>query len=294
MSNSEKILNDIKELQKLEQQMFSELEQNGTLSNQDKSKMSATINQLADMRSNLYKNIDALSKTEDKNYSSAYQTLKGQLSAIEVVEKQLAESRKELDGLEIEKNNKIRMVQINDYYGDKYEEHADFMKLVIVVLLPIIVLTLLLKKKIISSTLYYALVVLIAGIGAYFGWSLYFSIINRNNMNYQTYNWQFDPSYAPTAKDSKDSSGNDTSGNDPWVQSNNSNECYGDECCADGTQWDCNTNQCVIGSGSREGFLTQEGISTMMNKSKNQNKYKQMNDSNFQPNNAEGFINYKA
>lgn len=293
MSNSGKILNDIKELQKLEQQMFSELESNGTLSNQDKSKMSSTINQLADMRSNLYKNIDALSKTEDKNYSSAYQTLKGQLAAIKVVEQQLSESRKQLEILEVEKNNKIRMVQINDYFGDKYEEHASFMKLIIAVLLPIIILTLLLKKNIISSTIYYALVVIIAGIGGFFGWPLYFSIINRNNMNYQTYNWHFDPSFAPTAKDSRDSSGNDTSGNDPWVKSNVAHQCFGDECCAEGTQWDCNTNQCVPGGG-REGFLTQEGISTMMRNSKNQNKYKQMNDSNFQPNNAEGFINYRV
>ena len=48
--------------------------------------------------------------------------------------------------LNLKKNNKMRLVEINDYYGDKYAEHSQLMKIVIFTLIPVIILAILNKN----------------------------------------------------------------------------------------------------------------------------------------------------
>jgi polysaccharide deacetylase 2 family uncharacterized protein YibQ len=62
-------------------------------------------------------------------------SLKEQVVAIGIVENELNRAKKRLEILEEEKNNKIRLVEINNYYGDKYAEHSQLMKIVIFILI---------------------------------------------------------------------------------------------------------------------------------------------------------------
>ena len=58
-------------------------------------------------------------------------------SIIDIVEKELNASKKRLKVLEEEKNNKISLVEINDYYGQQYAEHSELMKTIVIMLIPI-------------------------------------------------------------------------------------------------------------------------------------------------------------
>ena len=79
----------------------------------------------------------------------------------------------------------------------------------------------------------------IAFIGGYFFWIRFGSIISRDNMNYQTYDWYFDPTGAPTAG---------AVGEDPW--GTEFGTCIGDGCCSTGLIYDSSLNQCVVPSAS--------------------------------------------
>ena len=109
-------------------------------------------------------------------------------------------------------------------------------------------------------------------------------------MNYQSYDWYFDASAAPRP-------GSDISNTDPWLSLSTRGTCVGDACCTANMMYDISSNSCIIGArnsqSSTESFITESMIENMISSSTNQNKYKQMNDSNFMPSTSDSFINFK-
>ena len=135
--NNEQILNDIQSLQKMEQDLFSSLETNTNLTSQQQQKIIEKMNQITNMRINLYQTLSGVNNFYDTALQSSAVTLKEQTAAIGIVESELNRSKKRLQLLEAEKNNKIRLVEINHYYGDKYAEHSQLMKIIIFTLVPL-------------------------------------------------------------------------------------------------------------------------------------------------------------
>ena len=68
------------------------------------------------MRVNLYQTLSGVNGFFQTALSSSIGTLQEQTTAIAIVENELNQSKKRLEVLEIEKNNKVRLVEINDYY----------------------------------------------------------------------------------------------------------------------------------------------------------------------------------
>jgi len=193
------------------------------------------------MRLNLYQTLSGVNDFFQNSLSSTIGTLQQQSAAVGIVENELNQSKKRLEFLEAEKNNKIRLVQINDYYGDKYAEHSDIMKIVIFTLVPVIIITLLKNKGILPNAIYFILLIIISLIGGVFFWYKFFSIIRRDNMNYQTYNWAFDPNNPPVASSTEDT----TESDDPWGSIGISGTCIGEACCSEEQTYDTELNQCI-------------------------------------------------
>lgn len=253
--NTTQILNDIQSLQTIEQQLFNSLEENTGLTTDQQKKIVEKINNISKMRVNLYETLNGVNSFFKSALSNSKGTLTEQTAAIDIVEKELNTSKKRLKVLEEEKNNKIRLVEINDYYGQKYAEHSDLMKIIVIMLIPILILAILFNKGILPSKVYYILIAIIALIGAIFIWRTVFSIILRDPMNYQEYNWYFDPSTAPTSTS--------TTSTDPWAsETSNFGNCIGDACCSDGLVYDSTLNQCIISTTTNTNTTTTE---TFMN-----------------------------
>lgn len=250
--SNEQILNDIQSLQKMEQQLFNTLESTPNLSSAEQKNIIEKMNQLSNMRVNLYQTINGFNKFFENTLNTQTNSLKEQVLAIDIVENELNRSKNRLQLLEQERNNKIRLVEINNYFGDKYAEHAVIMKIVILMLIPVIILTLLNKKGILPDKIFYVLVVIIALIGGYFFWQRFFSIIMRDNMNYQTYNWSFDRHNVEEIKYDEDQETEE----DSWSSKKMTQTCVGENCCSDGLIYDEDKDKCVT-----ESFITE----TIMN-----------------------------
>ena len=152
-------------------------------------------------------------------------------------------------------------------------------------LVPILILAILHNKGILPTNFYYILIAIIALIGGIFIWRIVFSIVLRDRMNYQAYDWYFDPSTAPTSTT--------TSTKDPWEISSKFGGCVGDACCSDGLVYDSSLNQCIVSDG------TIDTTETFMNNifTKSLNNYKKpdvvLGGENVMSNNSNSFINYK-
>jgi len=250
--NNEQILNDIQLLQQMEQKLFNSLETNPNLSTQEKKSIIEKINQLSSMRRNLYQTLSGVNSYFQSALDTSIGTLKEQAVAIDIVEKELDKAKMKLIILEEEKNNKIRLVEINRYFGDKYAEHSQLMIIIILTLVPIIILAYINSKGYLPNTIYYILIVIISIIGAYFFWVNFSSIIIRDNMDYQAYNWPFDPNIKLKSKTSEPET-------DPWETDDNLGinlgTCIGDACCSKDLTYDSKLNQCVTGT-KKESFIS--------------------------------------
>ena len=304
---NEQILNDIQTLQTMEQQLFSNLENNPNLTTQQQQEIVQKMNQLSNMRINLYQTLSGVNNYYQNALNSSQGTLKEQTAAIYIVENELNNAKRRLEALDIEKTNKIRLVEINNYYGDKYVEHGNLMKIVIFTLVPVIILAIINKSGILPDKIYYILVMIVAAIGGYFFWMRFGSIITRDNMNYQTYDWYFDPNAAPTGSSSSD---------DPWASLGSLGTCIGQDCCSAGQLYDETLDQCVGDSTSppsstdtyatsppqknstkttttTESFVTEAMVERMLTKTEN-GKHKSdvvyNGNNSIQPNKSDSFI----
>jgi hypothetical protein len=237
--NNTQILTDIQSLQNIEQDLFNSLEQNTNLTTQQQQEIIKKINDISKMRINLYQTLNGVNNFFQSALSNSKGTLTEQTSAIGIVEQELNSAKQRLKFLEEEKNNKIRLVEINDYYGQKYAEHSDLMKIIIAMLVPILILAILFNKGILPSAVYYILLGIVSVIGALFLWRRFFSIVSRDAMNYQEYAWYFNPGNAPTTTLS------DVAASDPWASTKGIGTCIGDACCSDGLVYDSSLNLCT-------------------------------------------------
>jgi hypothetical protein len=287
-NNTEQILNDIQSLQTMEKQLFSSLETTPNLTKDQRQKIVEKMNQISNMRLNLYKTIGGINTYFQNALTSSQGTLTGQTAAISIVESELNQAKKRLAILEAEKNNKVRLVQINDYYGDKYAEHGALMKIIIFTLVPIIILAILNNKSILPNTIYFILLAIIAAIGGYFFWMRFASIIRRDSMNYQTYDWPFNEEAAPSGSDDDES--------DPWET--DMGACIGEACCSDGQTYDETLDQCIGTStvkSTTESFTTESMVNDVLTKGSNIYKTDVTlnGDERVKPSTSESFINFK-
>ncbi len=235
----ESILRDIKQLQVLEKELFTNLEQNTSLSAGEQDKIFDKINKVTAMRLDLYQTLNEINKFYKNSLDNSNITLREQKQAVAILEDNLNKSKKEKEKLARDKNNKIRLIEINNYYGDRYEEHAQLLKIVVFSLIPIVVLSLL--RRFIPDMLYYGLIAFILLISGYYFIVRLWSIINRDDMNYDEYNWNFNPSSAP-GPPSKDV----TPIVEPRLATGNWGMCMGSACCSDGQEYNEDLNLCVI------------------------------------------------
>jgi len=232
---NQQVLNNISQLQTQEKQLYDSLD-DVTLSSDEKQQIINKINEISQMRLNMYASMKDMHSFYQKNVSASRSTLGQEVSAINILENELNDAKIRMNLLEDQKYNKLRLVEINTYYGKRYNAHSHLMKTIVIMCIPIIILAILANKGILPSNLYMILTGIILIIGAILIGMQLIDMSNRDNMNWDEYNWYFNKSDAPT-----DTS--DGSSSNPWATS--SMTCVGSACCYDGSTYDDQKNICV-------------------------------------------------
>ena len=243
MNDSQKqTIENIKELQEMEKSLYKKLDTSvsGNLVSKTEAKQIVNrINELSTLRQNLYKNLKNMYSLLRTNVASSRQNLVNDLTNVGIVESELNNAKNQIQVLQTEKNNKLRMVEINKYYSLNYKNHSNIMKIIILTCIPIIIFAFIGNKEIIPSWITNILISLSLGIGIIF---MFFSVKDlyfRDNMNYEKYDFGSNPPPSNAADkeenpfiEVKDKSWDDSFG------------CFGKECCAEGTAFNSDTNRC--------------------------------------------------
>jgi len=233
---NEQVLNNISQLQIQERDLYKSLD-DISLSTEQKQFIINRINEISQMRMNLYAGLKDMYSHYRENVSASRSTLGQSIAAVDILENELNEIKIKMNLIEDQKFNKLRLVEINTYFGKRYDAHSKIMKTIVIICIPVIILTILANKGILPLNIYTLLTVIILAIGAVIIILQLIDIYNRDNMNWDEYNWYFDKTSAPSAN--QDSSAN----KNPWITG--SIVCIGSDCCYDGSTYDSTKNICV-------------------------------------------------
>lgn len=279
-------LTSIKDLQKMERSMYSQLDTssaNKSLTKDEQEQIIQKINELSHIRTNLFKNLKDVYVYEQGNVSETRNDLVNQITTAGVIENELNNAKKTLSALEAERYNSLRMVEINEYYGKRYGAQADLMKSITLFCIPILILAILMQKGLVPSNIGGILMSGILIIAILYCGRMWFDISSRDNMNFDEYNWYWDAAANdPTVYEydkeqilgAADSVENEFKG-----LGSSLGTCVGDSCCSEGMSYDKDNMKCV------EGF-TKLIANTAFNSRKEPISYRQTNGSTVMPHSA--------
>ena len=233
---NQQVLNNISQLQTQEKRLHDSLD-DVSLTTDQRKQLIDKINEISQMRINMYADLKDMYSFYQKNVTTAGSTLEQQMLAVDILENELNQSKERLDLLEAEKNNTLRLVQINTYFGKRYSAHSKLMKTIVIMCIPLIILAVLANKGILPPNLYVVTSGLVLVIGLLIIGLQIIDISNRSNMNWDEYNWYFDKESATTTTEDTTSSSN------PWGSV--STTCIGSACCYEGSTYDATINVCV-------------------------------------------------
>jgi len=232
------VLNNISQLQTQEKELYDRLD-DVSLSSDQKQQIITKINEISQIRMNMYSGLKDMYSFFQKNVSASRSTLGQSVAAIDVLENELNEAKIKMNLIEDQKYNKLRLVEINTYYGKRYNAHSKLMKTIVIICIPLIILAVLANKGILPSKLYAFLTGIVVIIGVILIGLQLIDMSNRDNMNWDEYNWYFNAQNAPSDNTEATSSG----GNDPWGSV--SATCIGSACCYDNSTYDSSKNVCI-------------------------------------------------
>jgi len=250
---NDQLLNNIFQLQNSEQQLYNQLN-NPDLTQEQRAQIIQQINQLSQIRLNLYSSLNTLTNGYQQNIKGAKNVVNDQMTTINIVEEQLNNNKIMLNALDSQKRNKLRLVEINTYYGKRFKSYKDLMKIIVIFSIPILLLTFIYNYDLLPSKLYAFLVGIIIIIAIFVIGFQIIDISNRDNMNWDEYDWYFNKSLAPSDKTK------DSKYTNPWITP--SLTCIGEQCCSNGDIYDSSLNKCVPPKETMvSGILSKYGFS---------------------------------
>lgn len=233
----ESSLANIKELQEMEKKLYTKLQESSVSGEGNLDSDMNTIdriNKLSNMRTDLYNQMSQTYTSLTRNVASNRNDLVNQTALVKIIEEELNKTKKDLRKRDNNKYNKLRMIEINTYEAKRLNESKKLVIGVLFMCVALIVLTILYNIRLIGgNTSKYLFVLIIVGGLIYLG-SILMDISKRDNMNFDEYDFEFDPVATKAALNSKNSNKKSSSGS-----------CENNNCCSEGTLWSKELSKCI-------------------------------------------------
>ena len=228
------LVENIKKLQDTEKALFAQLQNGastGSLSTEEQQKIVNGIMNVANTRNSLYLELQNSQKNYQNSIGASSRILTQETDALEVVERELHRAETRIGLIREQRSNRLRLVEINRYYGDKYKHHTLILQYITAVFSLILIVSYLYNQGFIPPFLFTTLFVGIGCVGLYYIIKEVWDAYTRDNMMYQQYDWSKIKGRPDEDTDSKSS-------DNPWATSDsNAAVCVGQDCCQTGHTW---------------------------------------------------------
>lgn len=248
-------LKNIQNLQQLEDDLQRQLDTSvggKTLSKAQQNEIIKRMKEINNVKKSLYQNLNNTYKETQEDVARDRVELVNQMVTAGIIDNELENAKNSYDSIKENKNNKLRMIEINNYFGSRYKAYSNLMKQVIYFCVPILILAFLTKKGLMPTKIAGALVSLIIAVGIIVLGRHIYDLGMRDNMNFDEYNWYFNPdnvqvdNYDNTdINDHPDFFGDNKSFGGCLTGIEYEEECRGEKCCGPNMKYDKSKKRCV-------------------------------------------------
>jgi hypothetical protein len=199
MQNQE-LFNNIQELQNYEKDYFKKLEEgiaNDTITDETRQMYIDKINELSNLRINLYKLISKNYSMAESTAEMVEQTVHHDKYVTSILESELNTLKNKFKEFQTDHYNKLRLIEINDYYSEQYMDRTNIVKNIILFCLLFTALTLLYNNGLLLRSIYLLLIIIFSVIALLYIAREILISYSRDNMSYQEYSWGFNKAAAP-------------------------------------------------------------------------------------------------
>jgi len=229
----ESILSLLEQSQAAERELYATLRTDkGKLTPEERASIVADINKESDKRRQYYETLESNSKLRVEYRTGVLDASKRQMGTLKLLEDQLDAAKGVLNSMMDEKQNKMKMIEINTYFGKQYQGYAGVALVVCVVLLLQIV-PFAVEKYLGAPEIADWLSTILWWVGGLYLLYRVLDVLMRRSDNYDEYQWWMAPTTAAemTTANTFDGKIIDVSGIDiPEI-------CLGSYCCGPGTTW---------------------------------------------------------
>jgi hypothetical protein len=226
----------IDKLSNVEQQLIEQI--STTKDPKEQARLSNNLVLIQDTRTNLMNALSSINAYYSQNLMGSSHTLEQQTNAVAIMEKEMEQAKKRLAYINQQKENKLRLVEINQYYSASYAEWTYLVKILIITIIAFaIVINITSYFPGLPSELYSMLMFIISITSLYYIFITIVSIYSRDTMVYDEYNWNFNINSAPKMGTGEFKNAFKL----PSMMS-----CIGENCCQDGTLWNKDIGKCVV------------------------------------------------
>ena len=183
------IINNINHIQLVEKGLITQL--SNASDQTTKTKLSNQINEIVKTRITLYESLVLLYSSTEQNITESNYQIKKQIELINEMEEQL----NNLKGTNNhnEQTMRIRLIQINKYYIQKYQSYVNLFKMLIKFCSTIIILAIINKLGFMPDYAFHVFIVVACLYWGYYLIPVMFDLFRRDNMDFNQFSWNYIP-----------------------------------------------------------------------------------------------------
>jgi hypothetical protein len=206
-----------------------------------------SIQSLSDSRMGMFNALSTQASTMQAGVANSRIDLISQMTLLNVVEEQLDQAKQSISTLQGKNDTKKRMVEVNTYYGKRYEAQSRLMKIIIIICAPLLILFILKKKGLIPPMISNYLIGITIAVGAFVVIRTAFDIATRDNIDFDEINLNIgDPSKLSPTVWEYNKMNMFNFDNPIKALVGNLGLCFGESCCSDGLYFDTDKQQCTV------------------------------------------------
>jgi len=153
---------------------------------------------LQHLRGGLVSFLPTLVQNTASTVASSRAALANQMTVAEIMNQQVEQAKIGLGKVAGTQENKMRMVEVNTYYSDRYQAQAGLMRLIIIICVAFLLIVILMKKNLIPQSVATILLVGVVLIGGFLAALRHYNISSRSNMVFDEFDWNANPpAYEP-------------------------------------------------------------------------------------------------
>ena len=190
------------------------------------------------VRANLLLSIGTANVVSNQVVATKTDELQLKKTLLQLANDELNATRKAMEEIQRTQAEKERMIGINTYFGKRFSAQAGVMKIFIYMCIPVLFLAILANMGFLPNYIAGFLIIASIVIGLIYIYNAISDINRRDDMNFDEYQWEFDPSrVGPIDHPHRHHKKKNTSA---------AAGCTNDECCSSDTQWNPSTNRCDV------------------------------------------------